>query len=262
MIRFRGLTKRYGEMDAVRGIDLDVHTGEVFGFLGPNGAGKTTTLRMLAGLLRPTSGTIEVGGIDLGADPVAVKRIMGFIPDRPYVYEKLTAVEFLRFVAGLYAVPHEAASRRIPELLGQFRLGDRGDSLVESYSHGMRQRLVMCASLLHEPQVLVVDEPMVGLDPAGARLIKGIFRQLCRDHARTVFLSTHSLDVAEELCDRIAIIHHGRIVALGNLTDLREQAGHEGSRLEEVFLRLTEEVGDATDAPPGAPGRAADAEPA
>jgi ABC-2 type transport system ATP-binding protein len=241
MIRLEALTKRYGKLEAVKGIDLEVRPAEVFGFLGPNGAGKTTTLRMLTGLLRPTSGRIIVAGIDLAEDPLAVKSIMGFIPDRPYIYEKLTAVEFLRFVAGLYRVPTATTDRRIPKLLAQFHLVGRGDSLVESYSHGMRQRLVMCASLLHEPQLLVVDEPMVGLDPAGARLLKEIFRTLCHDEERTVFLSTHSMDVAEEVCDRIAIIHHGKIIALGTVEELRDKAGQSAARLEEVFLQLTQE---------------------
>ena len=250
MIQLQGLTKRYGALEAVRGIDLEVRQGEVFGFLGPNGAGKTTTLRMLTGLLRPTAGRIVVAGTDLAEDPVAVKSIMGFIPDRPYIYEKLTAIEFLRFIAGLYRVRTADTARRIPELLGRFQLGGRGDSLVESYSHGMRQRLVMCASLLHEPQVLVVDEPMVGLDPAGARLLKAIFRSLCEDEDRTVFLSTHSLDVAEEVCDRIAIIHHGRIIALGTMDELRTRTGQGAARLEEVFLQLTEEAEADDQGPP------------
>ena len=250
MIRLEGLTKRYGDFTAVDAIDLHVRAGEVFGFLGPNGAGKTTTLRMLTGLLRPTAGRVVVADTALADDPMGVKAIMGFIPDRPYVYEKLSAAEFLRFVAGLYSVPPADTDRRIPELLGRFQLADRADSLVESYSHGMRQRLVMGASLLHEPQVLVVDEPMVGLDPAGARLIKEIFRALCHQEQRTVFLSTHSLDVAEELCDRVAIIHHGSIIALGTIDELRDQTGGHGARLEEVFLQLTEEAAQAPTATP------------
>ena len=248
MIRLERVCKAYGAIQALRDVDLHVRAGEVFGFVGPNGAGKTTTLRILAGLLRPSSGSVAVAGIDLAKDPVAVKRLMGYIPDRPYIYEKLTGVEFLGFVAGLYGVDDTLRRRRIPELLERFGLTDRGSDLVEGYSHGMKQRLVLCSALLHDPRVLVVDEPMVGLDPAGARLIKEVFRRLCEDDDRTVFVSTHSLDVAEELCDRIGVIHQGRIIAMGTLSDLRAKAGGEGSRLEEVFFHLTEEAATAAPA--------------
>ena len=245
MIRIESVSKSYGPIVAVRELDLHVRAGEVFGFVGPNGAGKTTTLRMLAGLLRPTSGRLIVGGVDLAEDPIAVKQHMGFIPDRPYLYEKLTGAEFLGFVAGLYGLDTARRDLRAAELLERFAIADRADSLLESYSHGMKQRLVMCAALLHDPTVLVVDEPMVGLDPAGARLIKDIFRELCADSGRTVFLSTHSLDVAEELCDRIGIIHRGSLIALGTMAELRASAGERDSRLEDVFFRLTEEAGGA-----------------
>jgi len=245
MIRIESLSKSYGPIPAVRDLDLHVVAGEVFGFVGPNGAGKTTTLRMLAGLLRPSSGRVLVGGVDVADDPIGVKQMMGFIPDRPYIYEKLTGAEFLGFVAGLYGMDATVRNRRIPELLERFAILGRAESLVESYSHGMKQRLVMCSALLHEPTVLVVDEPMVGLDPAGARLIKDIFRELCADDERTVFLSTHSLDVAEELCDRIGIIHHGSLIALGTMAELRDRAGTRDSRLEDVFFRITEEAGEA-----------------
>ena len=244
MIRIEGLSKQYGPLVAVDALDLHVRAGEVFGFVGPNGAGKTTTLRVLAGLLRPTSGRVLVGGTDIALDPVAVKQSMGFIPDRPYIYEKLTGAEFLGFVAGLYGLEPARRHRRIPELLEQFAILERADSLVETYSHGMKQRLVMCSALLHDPTVLVVDEPMVGLDPAGSRLIKGIFRELCAATERTVFLSTHSLEVAEELCDRIGIIHRGSLIALGTMAELRDRAGSEDERLEDVFFRLTEEVSE------------------
>ncbi len=244
MIRLEDLCKRFGPVVAVDALDLHVRPGEVFGFVGPNGAGKTTTLRMLAGLLRPTSGRVVVAGTDIAVDPVAVKERMGFIPDRPYIYEKLTGAEFLGFVAGLYGLEPARRHQRIPELLEQFAILDRADSLVETYSHGMKQRLVMCSALLHDPTVLVVDEPMVGLDPAGARLIKGIFRRLCADADRTVFLSTHSLEAAEELCDRIGIIHRGSLIALGTMAELRQRAGEDDGRLEDVFFRLTEEVSD------------------
>jgi len=243
-LKVHGLHKRFSTIEAVRGIDLEVRRGEIFGFLGPNGAGKTTTIRTLVGLLHPTSGDIELGGFDLLADPVAAKSIVGFIPDRPFIYEKLTGREFLRFIAGLYKVYEEEADEleeRIDELLLFFQLEEWGDELVESYSHGMKQRLVMGAALLHEPEVIIVDEPMVGLDPKGARLLKSLFQQRAGAGA-TIFMSTHTLAVAEELCDRIAISQEGEIIAEGTLQELRTRAGmgdDEAARLEAVFLKLT-----------------------
>ncbi len=240
MIQVQGLRKVYGGFEAVKGLDFEVQAGEVFAFLGPNGAGKTTTLRMITGLLQPSAGVIRIGGFDLAKDPVEAKRQVGFIPDRPYIYEKLTAVEFMRFVAGLYALERKETARRIEELLDLFDLAPWGGSLIENFSHGMKQRLVVATALLHRPRVLVVDEPMVGLDPRGARLIKRIFRNICADAGMTVFLSTHSLEVAEELCDRIAIMHHGEMVRLGTLESLRAEQGSD-ARLEEIFLQITEE---------------------
>jgi ABC-2 type transport system ATP-binding protein len=241
VIRARGLTKRYGSFAAVDDIDFDVSSGEVFGFLGPNGAGKTTTMRMIAGLILPTSGSIAIDGHDLAEAPLSAKRVTSFIPDRPYLYEKLTGFEFLIFVGGLYRLPRGASAERAVTLLERFGLTDWTDVLVESYSHGMKQRLVFAAALLPEPKLLVVDEPMVGLDPRGARLVKGIFRELCEDRRLAVFLSTHTMTVAEEVCDRIAIIHRGRIVTSGTMEELRREADRPGSRLEEIFLTLTEE---------------------
>lgn len=239
MIELAHLTKRYGRTLAVDDLSLTVAPGEVFGFLGPNGAGKTTTIRMMMGLLRPTSGTVRLGGYDLATEPLAAKQLCGFVPDRPHVYEKLTGAEFLDFVAGLYHVaPRVAASRR-GMLLEFFDLREWADELVESYSHGMKQRLVMAAALIHRPRLLVVDEPMVGLDPRGARLLQRTFAELAREGV-TVFMSTHSLSVAEEACDRIGIINQGRLVAVGTVGDLRRLAGSHGdARLEAVFLRLT-----------------------
>jgi len=241
VIEVRGLVKRFGKIIAVDGLDFEVETGEVFGFLGPNGAGKTTTMRMIAGLIRPTSGSITIDGHDLLTDGLAAKAVTSFIPDRPFLYHKLTGLEFLMFMAGLYRLPSQQAAERSASLLETFGLADRAGTLVESYSHGMKQRLVFAAALLPEPRLLVVDEPMVGLDPRGARLVKRVFRELCADQRLAVFLSTHTMSVAEEVCDRIAIIHRGRIVARGTMDDLRREANRPGSRLEEIFLTLTEE---------------------
>ncbi len=243
-LKVRGLVKHYSSIEAVRGIDLDVRRGEIFGFLGPNGAGKTTTIRTLVGLLRPTAGEIHLGGFPLRDEPVEAKRIVGFIPDRPFLYEKLTGREFLRFIAGLYSVfdgDPEGLEERIGELLEFFQLAEWGTELVEAYSHGMKQRLVMSSALLHEPEIIIVDEPMVGLDPKGARLLKDLFKERVKGGG-AIFMSTHTLAVAEELCDRIAIIQEGEIIAEGTLQELRIRAGmgdDEAARLEEVFLKLT-----------------------
>lgn len=236
-----GLQKRYGKFTAVNSISLEVPYGVVYGVLGPNGAGKTTTLRMITGLLRPTAGSIIIDGHDMATNDVEAKRLTGFIPDRPYVYDKLTAFEYLRFVAGLYAMPADLAARRIPELLAMFQLTEWADSLIESFSHGMKQRIVFAGALLPNPKLLVVDEPMVGLDPNGHRLIKELFRTLADEHNMTILLSTHTLEVAEQVCDKIAIINHGRIIARGTLQELRMEAGEDNGSLEKVFLRLTEE---------------------
>jgi ABC-2 type transport system ATP-binding protein len=238
MIRLEQLSKAYGRFVAVNAIDLHVPRGELFGFLGPNGAGKTTTLRMIAGILRPTSGRIVVGGDDLIADPMAAKRRLGFIPDRPFVYEKLTGAEFLRFVAGLYGQDGKEIERRIDELFDLFELAMWKDELVESYSHGMRQKLIISSALIHRPECIVVDEPMVGLDPKGARLLKDIFRTFV-DRGGTVLMSTHTLEVAQAMCDRIAIIQEGNIVGRGTIDDLREQTAAGDASLEELFLKLT-----------------------
>lgn len=241
IVSLRQLRKDYGSFTAVDGIDLDVPPGQVFGVLGPNGAGKTTTLRMITGLLQPSSGTITIDGISLADDPIAAKSIVGFIPDRPYLYDKLTAFEYLKFIAGLYNMPSARVGRRIAELLELFELGEWADSLIESFSHGMKQRLVFSGALLPEPKVLVVDEPMVGLDPKGHRLIKTLFRTLTERDKMTILLSTHTLEVAEEVCNTLAIINHGRIVARGTLDELRFESGEDSGSLEQVFLRLTQE---------------------
>lgn len=238
MITLSSVEKRYGSFQALRPLDLEVHDGEVFGFLGPNGAGKTTTIRMLSGVLKPTAGRIHVDGIDIVEEPVESRRRIGYIPDRPYLYEKLTAREFLQFVGGIYGVEEATIRERGDRLLAENDLLDRADELVEAYSHGMKQRLVLSASLLHEPRLLIVDEPMVGLDPAGKRRIKDKFREVA-DSGRTVFLSTHSLDTAQEVCDRVGILYKGRLVALGTVDALLDARGT--ADLEQVFLQITEE---------------------
>ena len=238
MIRLTDLTKRYGSFTAVDHISLHVPRGELFGFLGPNGAGKTTTLRMIAGILQPTAGTVEVAGHDIQKDPVAAKARLGFIPDRPYVYEKLTGAEFMRFVAGLYGQEGQLVEKRIDELLEVFELSTWKNELVESYSHGMRQKLIISSALIHRPELIVVDEPMVGLDPRAARLLKDLFRQFV-EKGGTVLMSTHTLEIAEAMCDRLAIIQMGRIVAAGTMAELRQQHAAGEMGLEDLFLKLT-----------------------
>jgi ABC-2 type transport system ATP-binding protein len=238
MIDLQKVTKLYGSFVAVDDISLHVPRGVLFGFLGPNGAGKTTTLRMIAGILRPSQGRVQLGGDDVHANPLAAKMRLGFIPDRPFVYDKLTGAEFLRFVAGLYGQEGDSVERRIAELLEVFELTSWKDELVEAYSHGMRQKLIISSALIHRPECIVVDEPMVGLDPKAARLLKNIFRQFV-GKGGTVLMSTHTLEVAEAMCDRVAIIKHGRIVASGTVEELRHQQQAGDASLEELFLKLT-----------------------
>jgi ABC-2 type transport system ATP-binding protein len=247
VIKVKAVEKRYGSFQALKPIDLHVRKGEVFGFLGPNGAGKTTLIRMLAGVMPPTTGTAEIGGFSMASDAIAAKRIVGYIPDRPYLYEKLTAREMLRFIGGIYGVTSEEIEGRGEELLTEFGLSQVGDQLVEGFSHGMKQRLTFCAALLHRPQLVIVDEPMVGLDPQGARLAKNLFRKLA-DEGNTVFLSTHSLDVAQEVCDRLVIINKGAIVAMGSYTEIRSSAHPDATGLEDVFMRLMSEESDVSQA--------------
>jgi ABC-2 type transport system ATP-binding protein len=238
MIAIHELVKEYGTFRAVDGVSLVVPPGQIHGFLGPNGAGKTTTIRMIAGLLKPTSGRVEVNGHDLARDPEAAKASLGFIPDRPFIYEKLTAGEFLRFHAGLYGIDGAGVSQRIREMLSLFELERWENELVESFSHGMKQRLVMSAAFLHRPQAVLVDEPMVGLDPRGARLIKNVFRRMS-EHGVAILMSTHTLEVAQEMCDRISIILKGRIIAEGTVDELRQLSGSHDEELTPVFLKLT-----------------------
>jgi ABC-2 type transport system ATP-binding protein len=238
VIRLTELTKRYGKFTAVDGIDLVVPPGELFGLLGPNGAGKTTTIRMIAGILRPTSGTVLVGGIDMLARPLEAKARLGYIPDRPFVYDKLTGAEFLRFAAALYGLQGTVVERRIDELLELFELTPWKNELTEAYSHGMRQKLIIAGALVHRPDVIVVDEPMVGLDPRSARLLKELLREFV-SRGGTVLMSTHTMEIAEVMCDRIAIVYRGRLAAQGTMAELRRQTSSEGMGLEDLFLKLT-----------------------
>jgi len=235
------VTRRYGDFVAVNNLSLTVPTGSIFGFLGPNGAGKTTTMKMVCGLIRPSSGQITVNGLDVVRDPLGVKRQIGYVPDRPHLYERLSAREYMYFIAGLYDIEATKGKARTDELLDLFGLARVRDHLVESFSHGMKQRLVMASVLLHEPKLMIVDEPMVGLDPQGARLLKDVLREETRERNLTVLLSTHTLDVADEVCDQVAVINHGHLVAQGSTAELRSQTGTEGKHLEEVFLQLTAE---------------------
>lgn len=242
MIEIDDLTKRYGDFTAVDRLTLRAAAGEIFGFLGPNGAGKTTTIRIVSGLSLPTSGTVRVDGVDVIAEPVRAKASMGYVPDRPYLYEKLTGRELLHFVADLYRKEWSACEPRAVELLTYFGLGDWIDARIENLSHGMKQKLVIVSALVHDPRVLVIDEPMVGLDALAQRQVKLLFRRLANE-GKTVFLTTHTLSVAEAVCDRIAIINRGRIVAQGTTAELKRD-----SALEDVFLELTYDNEDAATA--------------
>ncbi len=236
------LSKSFGSFPVLKEISLTVARGELFGFLGPNGAGKTTTIKILTGLLLPSSGRVEVAGFDVTADPYEVKRRVGYVPDHAFLYNKLTGAEFLEFVGHLYKLDPAAVRWETADLIERFDLSDRIDDLIEAYSHGMRQKLALTAALLHRPEVVIIDEPMVGLDPRSARRVKTLLRELA-GRGQTVFLSTHTLAIAEEICGRVAIIHGGRIIACGTLEDLRREAMHDDGSLETIFLRLTEERG-------------------
>ncbi len=237
LIETQHLVKRYGDKPAVDDVSLGVRPGEIFGFLGPNGAGKTTTIRMIVGLLKPTSGTVRVAGFDVQAEPIQAKAATGYVPDEPNLYAKLSARELLRFIGDLYGLDRGQVARRGEDLLRMFELAEAGDDTIDSYSHGMRQKTALAAALVHDPKVLMLDEPTVGLDPRSARLIKDILRQMA-ERGAAVFLSTHILEIAEHMCDRIGIIDHGKLIAMGTMDELRGQgAGH--ASLEDIFLSLT-----------------------
>src|SRR5512146_1605514 len=236
LIETQDLVKSYGDKLAVNHVGFEVRGGEVFGFLGPNGAGKTTTIKMIVGLLQPTSGTVHVAGYDVQTQSRLAKASSGYVPDTPNLYAKLTGRELLRFVGDLYDLDRKQTAHRMEELLRMFELASAADDTVDSYSHGMQQKTSLAAALMHDPRVLVLDEPTVGLDPKSARLIKDILRQLA-DRGAAVFLSTHILEIAERMCDRIGIIDHGKLIAAGTVEELR--AGQSGQSLEDIFLALT-----------------------
>jgi ABC-2 type transport system ATP-binding protein len=239
VLRLEHLTKSFGDNLAVDDLTLEVEAGQICVLLGPNAAGKTTTIKLIVGLLRPTAGRVFIAGIDIQTDPLRAKRLISYIPDFPYLYEKLTAREFLQFVGKIYGLQGPGLEELSGRLLSQFGLSRWQDQLIENYSHGMRQRLVICAALLHEPAVFLIDEPLVGLDPRSAKLFKDILREKSRGGC-SVLVSTHNLSIAEELADRIAIIDRGRLVSEGAISRLRELSGVDG-HLEEIFLRLTRE---------------------
>ncbi|MBI5743136.1 MAG: ABC transporter ATP-binding protein [Elusimicrobia bacterium] len=240
MIEIHNLTKSFGTFKAVDGLNLRVAPGEIFGFLGPNGAGKTTTVKILSGIMRPTSGRVSVAGFDLARDPLAAKRALAYIPDEPFVYPKLTGWEFLRFIGDLYAVPPAEQKKRIPELLETFELTDSAGELLEGYSHGMKQKLLIASVLLRRPRAVLFDEPTVGLDPKSIRRFKTLLADIAREGA-AVFMCTHILDMAEKLCHTVGIIYRGRLVARGTVAEVKKMAsGSAGERsLEDVFLELT-----------------------
>jgi len=240
VIQLQELTKDYGTTIAVNKLNLNVSAGEIYGFIGPNGAGKTTTIRMMGGILAPSSGKILIGGWDMSKDPVMAKKIIGFVPDRPFLYEKLTGLEFMQFSADLYDVSPESFPPKAEQLLRQFALWDWANEIIEAYSHGMKQRLIIASALLHDPQILIIDEPMVGLDPMAVHMVKDIFQELASKKI-TIFISTHTLSIAEDLCHRIGVIHQGTLLAQGNVSELQSIAKLGEARLEEVFLTIIKE---------------------
>lgn len=239
MVEIRQITKKFGLTRAVDNMTLTIPAGEFFSLLGPNGAGKTTTLKLVAGLLKPTSGSIFVGGFDMAEKNIDAKRLISFIPDIPYVYDRLTGREFLYFIGELYNLDRARCRTETEELLSRFFMNDYGDHLMESYSHGMKQKIVICAALLPGPRLIIIDEPMVGLDPKSIRLVKDLLRNQA-DNGTTILMSTHTLTLAEEISDRIGIIHKGRLIGKGSVKDIMKES-RESENLEDVFLRMTAE---------------------
>jgi ABC-2 type transport system ATP-binding protein len=237
LISTQHLVKKFGEKTAVEDVSFEVFGGEIFGFLGPNGAGKTTTIKMIVGLLQPSSGIVKVGGFDVQNQALQAKAASGYVPDESNLYAKLTGRELLRFVGDLYGLQRQQVDRRIEELLRLFDLSQAGDDTIDSYSHGMQQKTALAAALVHDPKVLVLDEPTVGLDPKSARLIKDLLRQMA-ERGAAIFLSTHILEIAERMCDRIGIINQGRLISVGTMDELRGTISGEAS-LEDIFLSLT-----------------------
>lgn len=239
MIQMTNLTRYYGSLAAVKQLNLSVGSGELFGFLGPNGAGKTTTIRMIVGLLKPSAGSVRVAGHDIQQEPLEVKCSVGYLAQSPHLYEKLTGREFLRFLGGLYGLTEAKIEDRANYLLDLLELQDKADQTIESYSGGMRHKIGLCGSLLHEPPVLILDEPLAGLDPYSARRVKDLLRDLCQQ-GNTVFLSTHVLEIAERVCDRVGILDQGQLIAVGTIKALRAQAQSTSeTTLEDLFLELT-----------------------
>ncbi|MGY4690700.1 ABC transporter ATP-binding protein [Salibacterium sp. K-3] len=234
-LKLEDVSKQFGSFSAAEDITLDIPKGELFGFLGPNGAGKTTTIKMMTGLLEPSSGTIEVDGVDIWKQPLEAKKKIAYVPDQPALYEKLTGWEYIRFIASVFGLSAREAERKAGRLFELFSLEQRVDELIEGYSHGMKQKMALTGALLHDPDVIFLDEPTVGLDPKSAKTLKDLLRQLC-DDGTTVFVSTHILEIAQEMCDRIGIIRDGRIAALGTMEELR---GESSASLEDIFLELT-----------------------
>ncbi len=241
MIQAIGLSKKYGELLAVDNVNLAVNNGELFAFLGPNGAGKTTTIKMMVGLLKPSYGQVIIDGFDIQRQPLEAKARIGYVPDEAYLYDKLTAREFLRFIGRLYRIDPKIGEQRAESLLDYFDLGERADELVQGYSHGMKQKVALAGALLHDPAVVFLDEPTVGLDPKSARQMKDTLRGLCAKGV-TVFMSTHILEIAEQLADRVGIINQGRLIAIGTMDELRAIDQHKDVSLEDIFLRLTQEA--------------------
>lgn len=238
MIKLTDLTKHYGATKAVDGLDLGVAKGEIFGFIGPNGAGKTTTIQMMGGLLAPSRGSVFIDGVNMAAEPEKAKKKIGLIPDRPYLYDKLTGMEFLKFVSDVFDVDPSTFKDKALDLLEMFSLADRADELIESYSHGMKQRLIMAGALIHDPLMIIVDEPMVGLDPKGIKMVKNLFYNLA-EKGTTIFMSTHTLTLAEDICKRIGIIHKGKLIASGSVAELKENIQIAEANLEKVFFEYT-----------------------
>jgi ABC-2 type transport system ATP-binding protein len=246
MIDFENVTRKYGSKLAVAGLNLTIPRGELFAFLGPNGAGKTTTIKMIVGLLRPSSGTIRLCGHDVNQSNAAANRLLGYVPDVPYLYEKLSGLEFLRFIADMYGLDRHEANDRIDQQIEAFRLHDFVGDLAESYSHGMKQRVAFAAAMLHDPPVLVIDEPMVGLDPRSVRLVKDLLRNNAA-RGQTIFMSTHLLSIAEEIADRVGIVDQGQLKFLGTLDELRRRVSSHETSLERLYLDFTA----AEQGPPG-----------
>ena len=241
MIKFDAVTKRFGDYTALEELNLEIPEGIIFGYIGPNGAGKTTTIKILAGLLKPTSGTVHIDGYDVHADPMKAKHLFGYVPDKPYLYDKLTADELTHFVGGMYGLSRAQVESNRKELFDYFEITPWKDKRAEEYSQGMKQKLLIAMAFIHDPKIFIIDDPMIGLDPKSIRNLKTFLKEKVKS-GMTIFLSTHSLSVAEELCDRIGILHQGRLIAEGPISSLTEFADDkEGTDLETLFLNLTAE---------------------